>query len=226
MGPVSPRDALTRAEDRLAGCGRHLIDASRSLGQQRELLSTAVVLLRSIWNILNNMDKSDAGIATWFRRLSDTAKQDPLLNYFTVERSLFLKEGVDTIKGVRLHARPGARAEVGPEGFTFRWTTPVKGPQEVRVPRPANVRSSFMGDQSGGMGYFIELPDGTLEKRYVQVPPECAQVTLFYPHAPLVHLGRQLYTREADVLIGLFHAFWVQACKELREYIAPVGADR
>lgn len=216
MAVIPTQEALVRAERRLLECQRHLANAKTLPGQQRELLGAAVTSLKSIWNIFNKMDRSTPAVAEWFKSLSETAKNDPLLSFFKAERDMIMKEGVDRIRGVRVRARPGASAAAGPEGFTFRWRA-QQGDQQVLVPRPTNAVSSFMGDpQGGGMGYIVELPDGTRTTEYVQVPPECALVTLFYPAAPLVHLGKQLNTREADVLVAFYHAYWVQACGELR----------
>lgn len=219
MAKTSPTEALERAAKQLAVCGRHLANAQSLPGQQRELLNTAVIALRSIWHIFFNMDKSDPWVTAWFKELSVAVKSDSLLSFFRSERNMILKEGVDTIKGVCVRAKPGAMASAGPEGFTFRWSTTENGLQEILVPRPANAKSSFMGDQSGGMGYFIELPDGTQVKQYVHVPLECAQVTLFYPEAPLEHLGKQLETREAKVLLALYHAYWQRSCAELGHHL-------
>lgn len=219
MALIPTYEALDRVANCLLKCEHHLENAQRLPGQQRELLGTAVSSLKSTWNILNNMDKSTPAVAEWFRRLSETAKNDPLLSFFKDERDMIMKEGVDRIRGVHVRARPGASVAAGPDGFTFRWRT-EQGVQQMLVPRPTNAVNSFMGDsQGGGMGYIVELPDGTRTAEYVQVPLECAQVTLFYQKAPLEHLGKQLTTREADVLVGLYHAFWVRACQDLRSLV-------
>lgn len=39
-------------------------------------------------------------------------------------------------------------------------------------PRPANARVFFSGDRLGGVGWEIELPDGQIEKYYVQLPDD------------------------------------------------------
>lgn len=192
-------------------------------GQQRELLGTAVISLKSIWNILNNMDKSELRIVSWFNAMTGTTQHDPLLRYFKTVRDMDLKEGVDGIRGVRVRARQGASVSVGPDGFTFRWPTPDGGTQQVLIERPANAISSIMGDGiGGGMGFEVRLPDGSIEMQYVRVPAGCAQVILYYPEAPLEHLGARLDSNEAEYLLGCYHAFWQNACKELRGLVQSV----
>ena len=216
MAAIPPLEILDRVERRLAVCGRHLANAQILPGQQRELLSAAVVSLKSIWNILNNMDKSDPRIATWFKAVSDTSKNDPLLRFFKSVRDMDMKEGVDGIRGMCVHARPGASVSAGPDGFTFRWSTPEVGAQQVLVASPPNVVGKFMGDpEGGGMGFDVRSPDGTLVKQYITVPSVCAQVSVFYPAAPLEHLCERLTTDEADVLVALYLAFWKDSCEEL-----------
>lgn len=210
-------EAVDRIERRLAVVERHLTNAQKLPGQQRELLGTAVMWLKSIWNILNNMDKSNGLIRRWFETVTKTSKDDPLLRFFKSVRDMDLKEGVDGIRGTSVRVRPGARVSSGPDGFTFCWSDINGEGRQITVGPPINMIGSFMGDpHGGGMGYDVRLDDGAITKQYIEVPLECAQVILYYPEAPLEHLGKPLSSKEADKLIGIYHQYWRNVLDSLR----------
>lgn len=220
MGDIPPSEALKRVSKRLTACNNHLTNALLLPGQQRELLSTAVISLKSIWNIFNNMDRRDPQIASWFQDVTEHSKADPLLKFFKTVRDLDLKEGVDGIRGVSVSMRPGASFASSPDGFTFTWKEPDGNQQLVRVPRPPNAVSSFMGDPAGGgMGFMVRQPDGAIEKQYVVVPPACVQIDLFYPEAPMEHCGSVLHSNEASYLVSQYHSYWMRSCAKLRTLI-------
>ena len=57
---------------------------------------------------------------------------------------------------------------------------------------PPNARSFFMGDQSGGSGWEIELEDGSITKYYVELPKTIGEADVYLFNAPKSHLGKEL----------------------------------
>ena len=58
--------------------------------------------------------------------------------------------------------------------------------QRLRANPPPRTKGFFMGDQLGGSGWEVELPDGTTAKFYVQLPPDLAvTINLHLPHNPM-----------------------------------------
>jgi hypothetical protein len=51
-------------------------------------------------------------------------------------------------------------------------------------PPPKNALSIFIGDQFGGSGWEIMMPDGSKEKVYVTLPAEVGKITMHLPKAP------------------------------------------
>ena len=87
--------------------------------------------------------------------------QDPLLRYFYKLRSKILKEGeIPTQTTVGIH-------NLSLPQDAQRFGTP-----------PPGARGFFVGDQAGGIGWKIELPDGSIEKYYIEPPPDMVTVAL------------------------------------------------
>ena len=47
---------------------------------------------------------------------------------------------------------------------------------------PSGAKAFFVGDQLGGTGWEIELPDKTIEKYYVDFPAEFGEVSQYFIH--------------------------------------------
>jgi hypothetical protein len=65
--------------------------------------------------------------------------------------------------------------------------------QDIRrfSPPPPNAKAFFIGDRLGGSGWIIELPDGSSEKLYVQLPFDIGTVSLHFPNPPEHHLNKK-----------------------------------
>ena len=97
---------------------------------------------------------------------------DPLLRYFYLLRTEILKEG-KLKTGNMLHIK----------SFEF-----PKDMQRLGPP-PPGAGAFFMGDQAGGSGWEIKLPNGDTEKFYVDMPRDIATSEVHLPDAPLIHKG-------------------------------------
>jgi hypothetical protein len=70
---------------------------------------------------------------------------------------------------------------------------------------PPGATSFFIGDTLGGSGWEIQLPDGTTQKYYVQLPREWGiQINLRLPNPPTEHLGKPLTDTSIENLSRLY----------------------
>jgi len=77
--------------------------------------------------------------------------------------------------------------------------------QPVLSNPPPGARAFFMGDSDGGSGWEVVLPDGTMTKYYVQLPPTVkAHQTLHLNDPPGIHKGQSLQDRSAQTLAELY----------------------
>jgi hypothetical protein len=124
-------------------------------GPERRLggLRNLIVFGRAVTNVLQNLRSTEPAFDTWYEPYVKEMRDDPLLKYFYILRSEILKEGrLET--GSRLHIR----------SFSF------PGDLQRLGPKPSGAKTFFMGDQAGGSGWEVELPDGSTEKLYLDLP--------------------------------------------------------
>lgn len=115
-------------------------------------------------------------------------REDPLMKYFYKLRSQILKEGV-------LKTIPTAHVKKldFPDDM-----------DKLRKTAPPNAKKFFIGDEYGGSGWEIQLPDGSLEKYYVELPSNIGYVTLHLPKAPKYHLGKKVEDDSIQNLAKLY----------------------
>ena len=101
-------------------------------------------------------------------------KSDPLLLFFKDLRNILEKKGE-----LRLHAKTHLKH------FNFPQDSARFGPP------PPYAKAFFMGDQLGGSGWEIQLPDGSVSKYYVELPIDIGEVSLHFPQTPIFHLGKK-----------------------------------
>ncbi len=75
---------------------------------------------------------------------------------------------------------------------------------KLRKTAPPNAKKFFIGDKYGGCGWEIQLPDGNLEKYYVELPSNIGYVTLHFPKAPKYHLGKEVEDDSIQNLAKLY----------------------
>ena len=80
-------------------------------------------------------------------------------------RSEILKEGFLRKQGYSLHIK------------NFNTSTDM---EKIGNP-PPNAKSFFIGDPIGGIGWIVELPDGTNEKFYGNLPIELGKLSKYFP---------------------------------------------
>lgn len=75
---------------------------------------------------------------------------------------------------------------------------------KLRKTAPPNAKKFFIGDEYGGSGWEIQLPDGSLEKYYVELPSNIGYVTLRFPKVPKYHLGKEVEDDSIQNLAKLY----------------------
>jgi hypothetical protein len=116
-------------------------------------LRNLVVFGRAVTNVLQNLRSTEPTFDSWYERYKSEMEADPLMKFFYKLRSKILKEGE-----LRTHS-----------SMTFSGN-----PYEIikRYPAPPGAKGFFIGDQLGGSGWEVELPDGSVAKYYVAIPSD------------------------------------------------------
>jgi hypothetical protein len=117
--------------------------ASRMTG-----VRNVVVWGRSVAHVLEHLRGAEPDFDSWYQRYQN----DPVMEYLVELRNRMLKEG-ELPTQVDLRIR-----EFDSRAFLRN------------SPPPPGAKSYFIGDEFGGNGWEVELPDGEIEKFYVQLP--------------------------------------------------------
>lgn len=93
-------------------------------------------------------------------------KADVLMKYFVTLRNEILKQGkLPVSTSATININPGDMSKLGSP--------------------PPGAKGFFIGDQAGGSGWEIELPDGSKEKYYVEIPESMAKVQQHFSELPV-----------------------------------------
>jgi hypothetical protein len=142
---------------------------------------------RAVTNVLQNLRSAlpegvfDAWYDAWRREM----EADPLLKYLYRLRTQMLKEG----------QRPPLSVRVERENFN---------PARDLPPPPPNALGFFVGDEAGGSGWLVRLPDGSLGKMYMRLPEGTARTLLDIADLPSHHLGMPVRDRSINHVAKLF----------------------
>ena len=123
---------------------------------------------RSVTFVLQNL-KTPVGEAAFDERygpIQEQKKGDVLMRYFVTLRNEILKQGklpVSTSASISMNSNDMAKLGTPPPG----------------------AKSFFIGDQAGASGWEIELPDGSKEKYYVEIPESMAKVQQHFSEHPV-----------------------------------------
>lgn len=156
---------------------------------QRKLsgLRNLVVFGRAVTNVLQNLRGTEPDFDEWYGKYREEMEPDPLMRYFYTLRTKILKEGLlETM----------ARAYIGRLSLTEDMSR--------FGPPPPNAKAFFIGDSAGGSGWEIELPDGSTEKYYVELPAKVGSVSLHFPQPPKYHLGREISETDIEALSRMY----------------------
>ena len=84
--------------------------------------------------------------------------------------------------------------------------------QELSKVAPPNTVSTFFGDQLGGNGWEVRMPDGSTEKVYFDLPPGSdVESALTFPESPDQHDGEPI----TDTSIANFGRLYLAALTKI-----------
>lgn len=169
-------DILRSAEDTLATAIQGLEDLI-GVPQRKKMsgLRNLVVFGRAVTNVIQNLRSKEPDFDTWYGKYQEEMRRDPLMKFFYELRSKILKEGV---------------LKTSTSVFILQ----LKFPEDLDrlAPPPPNAKGFFIGDKLGGSGWEVQIPDGSTEKYYVDLPSDIASVSVHFPDAPKYHLGKEI----------------------------------
>jgi hypothetical protein len=162
---ASSSEAIRAAEDRLATARFGLADMSNPKRSLSGLMN-AVVFGRMVTFALQNMRSSVPEFDDWYELVRAELKADPLMNFFW-------------------NLRTEIEKTTGPETESYAFLDRLNVADIQKLPRPPGAVSFFIGDNNGGSGWEVQAADGSIEKYYVDLPPEWgADVGLMLPKLP------------------------------------------
>lgn len=160
---------IIKAEETLQ-TARYGFDDLTSGNRQRRFsgIRNLVVFGRSVTFVLQNLKTPVGEVAfnEWYEPIQEQMKSDVLMKYFVTLRNEILKQGklpISTSASININS-----------GDMAKFGTP-----------PPGAKGFFVGDQAGGSGWEIELPDGTTEKYYVEIPESMAKVQQHFSELPV-----------------------------------------
>lgn len=134
---------------------------------------------RSVTLVIQTMKNTDPAFEEWWRPYQKWMAGDPLMHYFNERRTDILHEG---------ELRTGSYTHIGAQG-------PVDiGAliQELSRHGPPNTEGIFLGDQLGGNGWQVRMPDGTVERVYFDLPDADVTSGLTLHDPPNEHDGQPI----------------------------------
>lgn len=166
MSKRTVEEIIKNAEDTLQTAAYGLDDFRNLKGPKRfSGLRNFVVFGRSVTLVIQTLSNTVDDFEEWYAPLRDEMSQDKAMRYFLELRNVLLKEG--TLK-TRVHISINM--------------SPEKLKALGRPPRGAT--GMFIGDPYGGSGWLIPMPDGTMEKYYVDFPSDLAEIKDLFSAVP------------------------------------------
>jgi hypothetical protein len=169
-------------------------DINRRLSGFRNL----VVFGRSVTNVLQNLRTFEPDFDEWYRPEQAKLRDDALLRYFYLLRSQILKEGLIESISANYTVRLG-NVIVNPSGPVPEGVTAIRDEDA-----PPGANGFFVGDRLGGSGWVVQLPDGSTEHYYLQIPGSQITSTWHLSNAPTEHRGESLHDTSLEALCRLY----------------------
>ena len=178
---------LQRTEDTLSTAKHGYQDlVSGDKARRFTGLRNLIVFGRSVTFVLQNL-RSTVGkerFDTWYEPEQELMKADPVLKYFVKLRNDLEKQGKLPVS-----------TSVNINNFSSSSLDKYK--------KPPGTVGFFIGDQMGGSGFEIELPDGSKEKYYVELPTDVASVSQHFNEFPAPE-DDELKNKTIEELSGYF----------------------
>lgn len=131
-------------------------------------LRNLIVFGRSVTFVLQNL-RSVVGedrFNQWYSPIQSKMANDVVMKYFVKLRNELEKQG---------------RLPVSTSTHIHNFSTDMID----KYPKPPGTTGFFIGDRLGGSGFEVELPDGSKEKYYVDLPKSVAEITQHFSELPV-----------------------------------------
>ncbi len=159
-----------------------------------------IVWGRSITFALQKLKTNISDFDNWYKPYVLEMSSDPLLKFFKNSRNELEKEAKSPISN-KVHIK------------NFNTKRDIH-----RLNKPdAETDGFFMGDQLGGSGWIIKLPDGSREKYYIDIPSEIGTSSLVFVNSPAEHLGKDIRNKSTFELSEMYITYLesiVEDCKK------------
>jgi len=139
----------------------------RDPARRQSGLRNLVVFGRAVTNVLQNLRSTEKSFDEWYQTYVDEMKVDPLMKFFYELRTRILKRGEMAV---------GNYAHINK--FEFPRDMVKFGPP------PKKAKGFFIGDQTGGSGWEVEVQPGVVEKYYIDLPGDVGVAGLYFHDAP------------------------------------------
>ncbi|WP_374088534.1 hypothetical protein [Methylomicrobium lacus] len=157
---------IRRAEEILQTAQHGLEDLKSGNGSKRFAgLQNLLVFGRSVTFVIQNLRSVVEDFDRWYSPIQEQLRADEVMKYFVELRNQILKQG-------RLQTAIEINASFSSNDL-----------QKLGTP-PPGAKGFFIGDQFGGSGWTIELPDGSEAKYYVELPRSIAEVKQVFADVP------------------------------------------
>ena len=197
--------AIFQRVDETLQTARHGLEDLLDSGRTRRMtgLRNLIVFGRSVTFVLQNLRSLlPTEFDQWYEPRQHALKADPLMRYFVDARNELEKQG-------RLNVTMNAHIKFFSAGDIRKFGPP-----------PAGAGAFFIGDQLGGTGWEVKLPDGTVEKYYVDLPPEVGTVTQHFANLPAAH-ATELQGFTVEQLSQRFLDRLAELVAEARQHFLP-----
>ena len=198
-------DILRAAQETLATAEQGLQDLTKGPTERKLAgLRNLVVFGRAVTNVLQNLRSTEAKFDEWYQTYRQQMECDALMSFFYNLRSQILKEGL-LERSTHVHIRQ------------------LRIPEDLERfgPPPPNARAFFIGDNLGGSGWEVELPDGSVDKYYVQLPFDIGSVSVHFPEAPDSHLGQEVSDSSVEALSGMYIGYLRRVVESAKRQFEP-----
>lgn len=185
-------DILRRTSSTLANAKQGLDDfLSGDPTRRKSGLHNLVVFGRSVTWVLQNLSTPlGSAFQHWYQPHQDEMRSDSLMRFMVKTRNEIAKEG---------------KGELGASSVYIGY---FDSSMIQRYAPPIGASDFFVGDELGGSGWIVEMPDGSTQRFYVQLPNEVGFLYRAYPEgAPTVHLGRPIADPSWQTLAVLYYRY-------------------
>ncbi len=149
---------------------------------------------RSVTMAIQTMKHADPAFEAWWKPYQDLMQRDPLMRYFNKTRTDILHEGELATANYTI---------VGAEGSVDIAALA----RELSKHAPPNTVATFFGDQLGGNGWQVRMPDGSTEKVYFELPADVdVESGLRLDNPPQEHKSEPITDTSIANLGGLYIA--------------------